>query len=212
MVVAGVDVVDVCCAHVACWVVPPVVPLYRRPARGWWGGYRVEAGAFVFCFCENLFPDFVPVCWQALASAGCSPWHVCRVPGGVWVVGCLVDGGGPGSGVRFLDGGGFWGWGVWWVAVFSWWVPVRGWRVGWLVGAVPLRPLLNSRPHPLGVLWVLVGVVPLLGGGVCWLVAVCWCNSFLMGWAGLVGGLSCWLCSGRVVLDLGSWLRLSLVA
>lgn len=87
VVVAGDDVVDVCCAHVACRVVPPVAPLCRLHAGVWWCGYWVEACAFVFCFCENLFPDFVPVCWQALTSVGCGPWHVCRVPGGVWVVG-----------------------------------------------------------------------------------------------------------------------------
>lgn len=78
------------------------------------------------------------------------------------------------GGSRFLDGGRC---GVW--------------------GTVPLRPLLNSRPHLLGVLWVLVRVVPLLGGGVCWLEGSAGCDSFLMGWAGLVGGLSCGLCLGR---------------
>lgn len=87
MVVAGVDVVDVCCAHVACRVVPPVCPsLYLCTGR-WWGGYWIEALAFVVCFCENLLAEFVPVCWQALASVAGGPWHVCRVPGGVWVVG-----------------------------------------------------------------------------------------------------------------------------
>lgn len=107
MVVAGDDVVDVCCAHVACWVVPPVVPLYYISTGRWRGGGWVQALAFVFCFCENLFPGFVPVCWQALTAVGCGPWHVCRVPGGVWVVGWLEGGGGSGSGVRFLVGVGF---------------------------------------------------------------------------------------------------------
>nr|DAR11251.1 MAG TPA: Friend leukemia integration 1 transcription-free protein synthesis, protein regulation [Caudoviricetes sp.] len=37
------------------------------------------------------------------------------------------------------------------------------------------------------------------------------CSSFLRGWAGLAGGLSCGSCSGWAVLNLGSWLRFSLV-
>ena len=129
MVVAGDDVVDVGRAHGACRVVPPGRAPLRLPGGGWWGGGWVEAGAFVVCFCEDLFPEFVPVCWQALTSVGCGPWHVCRVPGGVWVVGCLVGGGVSGFGVWFLVGVGFWGWGVWWVGVFGWWVPVP-WGVG----------------------------------------------------------------------------------
>lgn len=211
MVVAGDDVVDVGCAHGACRVVPPWwCPVYLS-GSGWWGGGWVEADAFVVCFCEDLFPEFVPVCWQALASVGCGPWHVCRVPGGVWVVGWLEAGGGPGFGVGFLEGVGFRGWGVWWVGVFVWWVPVLGWWLVWCVGSVPLRPLLNSPPRPLGVLWVLVRAVPLLGGGaVCWWLS-CGLQFFSGGWAGLAGGLSCWLCSGRVVLNLEEWLLFSLV-
>ena len=93
VVVAGDDVVDVGCAHGACRVVPPAgAPLYLSTS-GWWGGGWVEAGAFVVRFCEDLFPEFVPVCWQASASVGCGPWHVCRVPGGVRVVGWLEGGG-----------------------------------------------------------------------------------------------------------------------
>lgn len=59
-------------------------------------------------------------------------------------------------------------------------------------GAAPLRPLLNSRPHLLGGLWFLVRVVPLLGGGVCWLVGVCGLQFFSDG----VG----WSCGGLVLL------------
>ena len=184
VVVAGVDVVDVCCAHVACRVVPPVVSPFRLPAGGWWCGGRVQAGAFVFRFCENLFPGFVPVRWQALASVGCGPWHVCRVSGGVWVVGWWEGGGGLGVGVGFLVGVGFC------VGVSGMWRCVAGgsWVSGWCAvrcGGAPLRPLLNSLPHPLGGLWVLVRAVPLLGGGGCRLVAFCglWFFSDGVGWA-----------------------------
>jgi len=200
VIVSGVDVVDVCCAHVACRVVPPVVPIYYLPIGRWRGGGWVEAGAFVFCFCENLFPDFVPVCWQALASVGCSPWHVCRVPGGVWVVGWLEGGEGPGFAGWFLVGVGFWGWGVWWVEVFGWWGLVLGWWGCDVWGLVPLRPLLKSRPHLLGVLWFLVRAVPLLGGGVCLLVGFCGLRFF----SGGVG----WSC-GWFVLRVVFWLGCS---
>ena len=107
MVVAGNDVVDVGCAHGACRVVPPAGASLCLSTSRWWGGGWVEAGAFVVRFCEDLFPEFVPVCWQALTSVGCCPWHVCRVPGGVWMVGWLEGGGVPGFGVGFLDGVGF---------------------------------------------------------------------------------------------------------
>jgi hypothetical protein len=104
--------------------------------------------------------------------------------------------------------------GVWWVAVPVWRVPVPGWRGGWcgVLGAVPLRPLLNS---PLRAAWC--AVVPGSGRPPVgrWLLflggRLAGCSSFLGGWAGLVGGLSCWLCSCLVVLQLGSWLRFSLV-
>lgn len=61
--------------------------------------------------------------------------------------------------------------------------PVGGWCGE--RGAVPLRPLLNSRPHLLGGLCVLVRVVPLLGGGVCWLVGGCGLQFFSdgVGWS-----------------------------
>lgn len=83
-----------------------------------------------------------------------------------------------------------------------------GWCDVW--GAVPLRPLLNS---PLRAAWCAV----VLGSGrpsvwrVLLFVGGCLvgCGSFLRGWAGLAGGLSCWLCSGWVVLNLGSWLLFS---
>lgn len=147
VVVAGDDVVDVGCAHGACGVVPPGCPPLYLSGGGWWGGVRVEARAFVVRFREDLFPEFVPVRWQALTPVGCGPWHVCRVPGGVWVVGCPVGGGGPGSGVGFLGGVGFRGRGVWWVAVFGWWVPVA-WSGGGVTcaGPLPLDPSLTPRP------------------------------------------------------------------
>lgn len=147
MVVAGVDVVDVCCAHGACGVVPPVgAPLGLCGSR-WWGGGWVEACAFVVCFCENLFPDFVPVCWQALTSVGCGPWHVCRVPGGVWVVGWLVDWWGLWFGCRVSG----WGWvlglgclvggGVWGVSLG---VGLWSYPVCWVVWITPVFPAMTE--------------------------------------------------------------------
>lgn len=192
--------VDVCCAHVACRVVPPVCPSLHLSGGGWWGGYWVEALAFVFCFCENLFPDFVPVCWQALTSVGCGPWHVCRVPGGVWVVGWWEGGGGLGFGVWFLVGVGVWGWGVWWVAVFVWWVLVPGGWVVWCLGAVPLRPLLNSRPT------CLVCCGSWFGSSLCWVVVSVgwWVSCGLRFFSGGVG----WSC-GWLVLLVVFWLGCS---
>lgn len=193
-------------------MVPPGHPPAYLPTSRWRGGDWVKAGAFVVRFCEDLFPELVPVCWQASASVRCGPWHVYRVPGGVWVVGWLEGGGGPGFGVRFLDGVGFRGWGVWWVAVSGWRVLVPGRRGGVMRGRLfPLDPSLTPppgrlvccgsrfRPSPR---WV--GVAVLVGRLVD-------CSSFLRGWAGLAGALSCWPCSGLVVLNLGSWLPFSLV-
>ena len=192
MVVAGGDVVDVGCVHGACGVVPSACPLACLSAGGWWGGGWVEAGAFVVCFCEGLFPEFVPVCWQALASVGCGPWHVCRVPGGVWVVGWLV---GPGlclvggvvcGGLLPLDPSltpppgrlvcsGFWfGSSLCWVVVaVSWRVSCGlqffsegvGWSCGWLVLLVVFW-LVCSRPGV--VAEVLVGC----SGSAVWLLGV----------------------------------------
>ena len=77
-------------------------------------------------------------------------------------------------------------------------------------GLFPLDPSLTPAPT------CLVGCGSWFGSSLCWVVqAVGWwassgCSSFLMGWAGLVGGLSCGLCPGWVVLNLGSWLRFSL--
>lgn len=93
-------------------------------------------------------------------------WFWCWVSGWGWVLGlgCLVGGGvrpvGPGS---WVAGGG---------------------------GLFPLDPSLTPPPHPLGGLWVLVRVVPLLGGGVCWLVAVLWV-AVLFCWGGLVLWVAC---------------------
>ena len=82
---------------------------------------------------------------------------------------------------------------------------------GGVWGSTPLRPLLNSRPTRLVCRGSRFGP-PLCRAGapVTWWVSAGG-SSFLRGWAGLVGGLSCWLCSGRVVLNLGSWLLFSLV-
>lgn len=117
-------------------------------------------------------------------------WLWCLVSGWGWVLGlgCLVGGGvwlaGPGS------------WSAGGVA--------RG-------GPFPLDPSLTPAPPA----WWAVGLGsgrPSIGGW--WLLIggrLVGCSSFLMGWAGLVGGLSCGLRSGWVVLNLGSWLRFSLV-
>lgn len=129
---------------------------------------------------------------------GCGWWGGRRVGGvlvsgsGFWLglgseVGCLV-----GGGVRAV------GPGVWLVG---------GVMCG---GLFPLDPSLTPAPIRL------VGCGSWFGSSLCWVVrAVGWwvsvgCGSFLMGWAGLVGGLSCGLCVGWVVLNLGSWLRFSL--
>lgn len=117
-------------------------------------------------------------------------WLRRLVSGLGWVLGlgCLV-----GGGVRLVGPGRLGG----------------GWcDVG---GAAPLRPLLNS-PRPAAWCAVVLGSGrPSVG---LWLLSAgrcpVGCSSFLRGWAGLVGGLSCWLCSGLVVLNLGSWLRFSL--
>ena len=87
---------------------------------------------------------------------GCGWWGVGRVVGVlVLVSGCWS---GVGSEVGVSGG---------------WGCSAGGSRfVGGVRGAAPLRPLLNSPSHPLGVLWFLVRVVPLSGGGVCWLVGV----------------------------------------
>ena len=104
----------------------------------------------------------------------------CRVSGWGWVLGlgCLVGGGvclvGPGS---WLAGGVTCG------------------------GLFPLDPSLTPPPHLLGVLWFLVRVVPLLGGGSCWLVAVLWV-AVLFCWGGLVLWVAC--LAGCVLVGLFS--------
>ena len=129
---------------------------------------------------------------------GCGWWGGRRV-GGVLVSGC-----------GFWLGLGFWlgclvGGRVRLVGPGAWWV--GGVTCG---GLFPLDPSLTPAPT------CLVGCGSWFGSSLCWVVqAVGWwassgCSSFLMGWAGLVGGLSCWLCPGWVVLNLGSWLRFSL--
>ena len=115
-----------------------------------------------------------------------------------------------------------WVWGSWggWVrrlgASGGWRCSAGGSRFpggGWCDarGAVPLRPLLNPPPSAwcaavLGSGRPSAGRWLLLAGG-----CLVGCSSFLRGWAGLVGGLSRWLCSGWVVLDLGGGLLFSLV-
>mgnify|MGYP000997508803 CR=1 FL=1 len=117
-------------------------------------------------------------------------WFWCWVPGWGWGLGlgCLVGGG------------------VWWVGSgFGWWGGVA------CGGLFPLDPSLTPPPAA----WCAV----VLGSGrpsVGWWLLFCWwlsvgCSSFLGGWAGLVGGLSCWLCSGWFVLNLGGGLLFLLV-
>lgn len=119
---------------------------------------------------------------------GCGWWGGWRVVGVlVLVLGFWL---GLGSGVGVSGGWGCLAGGFWFVG--------GGWCGVW--GAAPLRPLLNSRPHLLGVLWFLVRVVPLLGGGVCWLVGVCGLRFF----SGGVG----WPC-GWFVLLVAFWLGCS---
>lgn len=133
--------------------------------------------------------------------AGCGWWGVW------WVVGVLV----PGSGFRAGSGSGVGVSGGWRCSAGGFRFPgAAGWCDVWRLS--PLRPLLNP---PLRAAWcavVLGSGRPSVGR---WLLFVggclAGCGSFLRGWAGLAGGLSCWLCSGRVVLNLGSWLRFSSV-
>lgn len=108
------------------------------------------------------------------------------VQGTWWGVGGGVVGGWVGSWFRGWVSGGGW---VLWLGCL-----VGGWCL--VGGSVPLRPLLNSGPHPLGVLWFLVRGVPLLGGAGCWLVGVCGLQFFSVG----VG----WSC-GWLVLRVVFW-------
>lgn len=155
-------------------------------------------------------------CSSLLASVGVGwMWSMACVQGTWWGIGGGVVGGWRGSWL--------------WCPVSGWgWVLVLGCLVGggvrlagpgyWLVGGAvrgglfPLDPSLTPAPT------CLVGCGSRFGSSLCWVVvSVCrWgsagCGSFLMGWAGLAGGLSCGLCFGWVVLNLGSWLLFSLVA
>lgn len=85
-----------------------------------------------------------------------------------------------------------------------------GWRGVW--GLLPLDPSLTPASTRLACCG------SRFGPSLCWVVAsVGWrvsagCSSLPVGWAGLVSGLSCGLCSGWVVLNLGSWSLFSLVA
>ena len=148
--------------------------------------------------------------WWGVGGGVVGGWWGCWLRGWVsgwgWVLGlgCLVGGG--------------WvlGWGRVAVGALGGWAPGRlgAWAVGGVTygGPLPLDPSLTPAPIRL------VGCGSWFGPSPCWVVvAVCWwlpvgCSSFLLGWAGLVGGLSCGLCSGWVVLNLGSWLLFSLVA
>lgn len=117
---------------------------------------------------------------------GCGWWGGRRVVGVLaLVVGFWL---GLGSGVGVSGG--------WGCLVDGSWFVSGGWCG--VVGASPLRPLLNSPPHLLGVLWFLVRVVPLLGGGVCRLVGVCGLQFFSEG----VGWSCGWLVL-RLVFRLG---------
>ena len=119
-----------------------------------------------------------------------------------------VDGGVIGGWWGVLGSGcGFWCGSGFWLGVSGGWRCLAGGSRclpgGWcgVRGPVPLRPLLNSRPHPLGGLWVLAWGRPSVGrGGLSVGGCLVGCSSFLMGWARLAGGLSCGLCSGWVVL------------
>ena len=98
---------------------------------------------------------------------------------------------GLGSGVGVSGG--------WWCLAGGSRFLVGGWCGVW--GAVPLRPLLNSRPHLLGGLWVLgsgrpsVGWWCLLVGGVLWVAVLFW-------WGGLVLWVAC--LAGCVLVGLFS--------
>ena len=129
---------------------------------------------------------------------GCGWWGGWRVVGGsALVLGFWMGVGsevGVSGGWRCSAGGG--------------WFLGGGWCGWW--GLFPLDPSLTPPPGRL------VCCGSWFGPSLCWAVVLfaggclAGCSSFLRGWAGLAGGLSCWLCSGRVVLNLGSWLLFSL--
>lgn len=187
--------------------VPPSVP-------PWWlvVGWLLGRGRRI---CVSLLRELVSgFCSSLLASVGVGwMWSMACVQGTWWGVGGGVVGGWVGSWFRGVVSGGGWvsGWGclvggrVCWVGPGAWWV--GGVTCG---GLFPLDPSLTPAPT------CLVGCGSWFGSSLCWVVqAVGWWvssgrSSFLMGWAGLVGGLSCGLCPGWVVLNLGSWLRFSL--
>lgn len=108
-------------------------------------------------------------------------WPMACVQGTWWGVGGGVVGGWWGALARVS---GFW------LGLGSGGGVSGGWR------SVPLRPLLNSPSHPLGVRWFLVRAVPLPGGGACRLVGVCGVRFFSDG----VG----WSC-GWLVLRVVFW-------
>ena len=121
------------------------------------------------------------------------------VQGTWWGVGGGVVGGWWGSWFWCWVSGWGWvlGWGVWWVGVF-----VLGGLVGggvMCVGLFPLDPSFLPPGRPLGVLWFLVRVVPLLGGGCCLLVGVLWVAVLFWG-----GGLVLWVAclAGCVLVGL----------
>lgn len=133
---------------------------------------------------------------------GCTWWGV---PGGVWVVGVLVlvPGFWLGLGSEVGVSGG-------WGCLFGGSRFLGGGRCD-VWGAVPLRPLLKSPSPAAWCAAVLGSGRPSVGW---WLLSaggcLVGCGSFLGGWAGLVGGLSCWPCSGRVVLEREGGLLFSL--
>ena len=193
MVVAGDDVVDVCCAHVACRVVPRVHPPRCLCTGRWRGGYWVEALAFVVCFCENLFTEFVPVRWQALTAVGCGPWHACQ--GTWWGVGGGVVGGWMGSWFRGVVSG--WGWVSGWGCLVGGGVRLVGPGVRLVDGVTcgglfPLDPSLTPAPTRL------VGCGSQFGSSPCWSVrAVCrWVSGGLQFFSEGVG----WSCGWLVLL------------
>lgn len=173
--------------------VPPSAPLY------WWVvGWLLGRGRRI---CSLLLRELVSgVCSSLLASVGVGCWWSMACVQGTWwgvgggVVGgwrgfwfwCQVSGRGWLSGPPCLVGGG--------VRLVGPGLLACGWCG--VRGAVPLRPLLNSRPHLLGGLWALVRVVPLLGGAGCSLVGVCVLQFFS-------DGVGC--CGGWLVLLAEFW-------
>lgn len=165
----------------------------------------------------HLYFAFARTCFLVLFQFVGKRWRRLDVVHGMcagYLVGCGWWGGWRVVGVLVLVSGFWLGLGSGCGVSGGWGCLAGGSRlvVGVVCGGLfPLDPSLTPAP-PAWCAVVLGSGRPSVGWW-CLLVGGCLVGggSFLGGWAGLVGGLSCWLCSGWVVLNLGSWLRFLVV-